>query len=546
MRFSPHWLIFSLLVGGASLSLPALAQSELRAPNCESPDSREEQMCCGQPAYCAAYGFERPPLRAPNCGNASVSGLEAQCCRTPQLCESYGFQAPQAAESSASPEPPGPRTPNCENPRNPKEQACCDTPAYCAAYGLAPAPPRAPNCDSAPENSGEAQCCTSPALCERLGFERPELRASNCENPTSPQESTCCRNPAICEQVGFKPPTPEALAAAAAAAAAAKAKAKPELRTPNCENNQGGYEGRCCGTPKYCEQYGFKRPELRTPNCENPTLHGEWYCCQTQTHSACEDIGFHRPKPTTAAVTTAPAAKTPSAAPQPAQPKASPASPPPIPSADPGRIKRLTAADVAGATAQPVRKPEIPAILDGKIAGCGGTRDPVIRHNVMIMLKAPLGNIADPDKIVELYIQSGVENYDYSFDVTLKQIESSYKAMCPPGAVEQAYADYAAYQDDSLAQIESSRQQAAADAKNAAAQAAQAEAPLRTPNCDNPQTAHERKCCLTPMRCESYGFKHPPLRVPNCAKPGSGSERHCCQYPSAEVCEDAGFKRPGT
>lgn len=508
MRFPLNWLIFGLLVGGASLSLPALAQSELRAPNCESPDGREEKACCDQPAYCAAYGFERPPLRAPNCDNVSVSGLEAQCCRTPQLCESYGFQAPQAAESPASPgspEPSGPHTPNCENPRNAKEQKCCDTPAYCAAYGIAPAPPRAPNCDSAPKNSGEAQCCTSPALCERFGFERPELRASNCENPTSPQESACCGNPAICEQVGFKPPTPEALAAAAAAA---KRKAKRELLTANCDNPRG-FEGRCCNNYEMCERLGYKRPKLRTPNCENSTRHGEWYCCQTQTPSACEQIGFHRPKPTTAAVTIAPAAKTPGVAPKPTQPKAAPASPPPIPIADPGRIKRLTAADVAGATAQPVRKPEIPAILDGKIAGCGGTRDPVIRHNVMIMLKAPQGNIADPDKLVELYIQSGVENYDYGFDVTLKQIESSYEAMCPAGAVEQAYADYAAFQDDSLAQIESSRQQPARDAKNAASPSSRAEAPLRTPNCKNPTDSQEGQCCRNPADCERAGFKRP-------------------------------------
>lgn len=106
MRFPLNWLIFGLLLAGSSLSLPALAQSELRTPNCDNPQAGGERKCCVRPTRCESRGFERPPLLTVDCNNARGNRAQA-CCENPstELCEDVGFKQPAAVAPAAAAEP---------------------------------------------------------------------------------------------------------------------------------------------------------------------------------------------------------------------------------------------------------------------------------------------------------------------------------------------------------------------------------------------------------------------------------------------------------
>lgn len=47
---------------------PAIAQQELRTPNCDNPTEREEAACCVSPGACEQRGFKKPAL-APTSGS---------------------------------------------------------------------------------------------------------------------------------------------------------------------------------------------------------------------------------------------------------------------------------------------------------------------------------------------------------------------------------------------------------------------------------------------------------------------------------------------
>lgn len=469
MRISKNWLTLGLLVVGLCQSLTALAQSDLRTPNCKAPGSPQEKICCDfGGGNCKLYGFKTPPLRVPNCETAEKNSFESGCCGQPDSCEPFGFERP---------------------------------------------PLRAPNCESARANSNEANCCRTPGNCAYFGFERPPIRTANCGNPGSEQEQWCCNAPAKCEELGFEP----------VAAKAEPVQAKPVVAK--------------------AEPVQAKPPtELPVANCENPQSVWERRCCNLQIHAkmqaACE-LKFKTPILRAAVATSAPVPKTPVAATQAAPPKVAKEAPAAIPVADPGRIKRLTKADVAGVTSFLVRKPILPAEKDARIAVCIGSRDPVIRHNFMVMLNAPIGQVDDPNKSFEVNINSSTSNYDNVFDSFVKSFMPLRESLCVPGEVDKAYADYVAYQDKAMQAVERMRRERAEKEK---VDAELAETGLRTPNCDNPTRPKEKLCCTRPTACAATGFKQPPLRVPNCDNPTSGAEKKCCDY--GPRCDSGGFERP--
>lgn len=428
------------------------------------------------------------------------------------------------------------RTPNCKAPGTPQENACCDNPNSCGFHGFKTPPLRVPNCETPDQHGFEYMCCDNPASCETLGFERPPLRTPNCENASANMsEKSCCRTPGNCAELGFE---------------------RPPIRTANCENPGSEEEQWCCNAPAKCEELGFEQVaakaepvqakpprELPVANCENPQSVWESKCCNlpinANTQAACE-LRFKTPILRAAVATSAPVPKTPAAATQAAPPKVAKEAPAAIPVADPGRIKPLTKADVAGVTSFLVRKPNLPAEKDARVAVCVGSRDPVIRHNFMVMLNAPVGQVDDPNKSFEGYINSSTSNYDNVFDYFVKSFTPQREALCVPGGVEKAYAEYVAYQDKAMQTVERMRRERAEKEKVDAERATRAETGLRTPNCESPAAGDEKTCCNKPMQCAPLGFK--PV-APNCDNPTRFRERLCCQSP-ADRCVPYGFERP--
>ncbi|NNL45129.1 MAG: hypothetical protein HKO74_06875 [Woeseiaceae bacterium] len=238
--------------------------------------------------------------------------------------------------------------------------------------------------------------------------------------------------------------------------------------------------------------------------------------------------------------TTAPAPKTPAAATPAALPKVTNEATAAIPVADPGRIKPLTKADVAGATAPLVHKPTFTADIDARIVACAGSRDPVIRHNYMVMLNAPIGQVEDPQKKQQIYVNSLTGSYDRAFESLAKAYVARRDALCAAGDIEKAYAEYVIYQDNSMQVLERMRREQAAKEKAEAERAERAETGARTANCESPAAGDEKTCCAKPMRCAALGFN---LVVPNCDNPTRFREALCCKVP-ANRCHPYGFERP--
>ena len=99
------------------------------------------------------------------------------------------------------------------------------------------------------------------------------------------------------------------------------------------------------------------------------------------------------------------------------------------------------------------------------------------------------------------------------------------------------------------------------------AETQQALAELRTPNCGQPQSSTEKRCCKNPNNCLAHGFTQPDpasvqanasepvqaerkeLRTPNCKSPSDMEEWMCCndrdgEEVRAKTCAHYGFKSP--
>lgn len=194
----PKLTLFLLLIS-ISVLITAIAQAhrhikELKAPNCERPNTAHERSCCvyAKESRCKQVGFKTPAtatkLFAPNC-NGPVSKGEKLCCKQPEYCEKAGFKKPS---STVQQQPAELRTPNCENPEPGFEKTCCKRPSVCATVGFKEPSTKSTHqtkssTDTQQQSAGEQPAATSEVVSpEAQSTEgQAELMLVNCEDKQS-------------------------------------------------------------------------------------------------------------------------------------------------------------------------------------------------------------------------------------------------------------------------------------------------------------------------------------------------------------------------
>ncbi len=116
----PNWLIPSMLFCSSWLLLPTIVQAELRPVDCQNAKTKEEISCCTIKSECKKYGLKRltmttsqitaadkqnpnsnnqqhkaqTDLRIPNCQSPNLSSQEKSCCSMLNTCGGFGFKRP--------------------------------------------------------------------------------------------------------------------------------------------------------------------------------------------------------------------------------------------------------------------------------------------------------------------------------------------------------------------------------------------------------------------------------------------------------------------